>query len=263
MKILLLCIIAISLTACGINDNLEKVTDNMETLNKKLSTMNTNIEVMKGNTSTMSVSIGVMSDSLSSTKNSIHSQSLMLAQNEMLKYENTKYLSLGGGSFIPMLPSSQAFATMLSADELAGIGYIYLSEINVAQIDTPLNAKQKAEYDLGKYIKLTALELIAGLAPQATIDAMVKSQIIDGGAYTDAAYAILVLRNIVVKDILLEQLVGDGRVKLNKTQQETANSYRKTLDIIQHYPFFDKLTVKLYGFYTKDLNQTLKVERTK
>lgn len=259
-KLLILCVM---LSGCGINQSLENVNNNMNALSTKITSMNANIEVMKGNTTSMNGSIGTMSDSLAATKNAIRSQSLMIAQNEMLKPENTRYLSLGGGSFIPMLPAAQAFANMLSPEELAGIAYIYISEINLAQTDSVPTPAQKDAFDLAKYTKLIALELISALAPQETIDAMVKSQIIDGGSYVDAAYAVLVLRNIVVKDILLEQLVGNGSVKLNASQQKLADSYRKSLDIIQNYEFFDKLRLKLYGFYNKDMNQVLKVEKNR
>jgi hypothetical protein len=259
MKLVL--IVCLMLTGCGINENFDKINANMVNLNTKIVSMNGNIETMKNSTSSMAVSIGAMSDSLTSTKNSIKAQSLMLAQNEMLKPENTKYISLGGGSFIPMLPSAQAFANMLTPDELAGIAYIYISEINLAQTDSPLTPKQQEEYDLGKYIKLTALGLIAALTPQSTVDGMIKQQIIDGGSYTDAAYGVLVLRNIITRDILLEQLVGNGSVKLNASQQKLADSYRKILRDTQQYKFFDKLVLKLYGFYNKELNQVLKVEK--
>lgn len=244
------------LSACGISKNLDKVGSGMDSMNARIKRMADNLDNMNG-------SIGSMSDSLAATKNSIRSQSLMLAQNEMLKSENTKYISLGGGSFIPLLPAAKAFSEMLSGDELSGIAYIYLSEINLAQVDAPVTQAQKDAYDLGKYVKLTALQLLSALAPQATIDAMVKSQIIDGGEYASGAYSVLVLRHIMIKDVLLEQLVGDGSIKLNKKQQATVDSYRKSLDIIQKYPFFELLTFKLYGFYSKELNQVLKLERIK
>ena len=127
--LLLLCM----LCGCGISKSMDNISGNMDGLNNKIGSMVTDI--------------GGMSKSLSATKDALHSQSLMLALNEILKPENTKYITLSSVNTIPMGAAAQAFANIATADELAGLAFLWISEINLSQVDG-VDKKTKDSIDL-------------------------------------------------------------------------------------------------------------------
>lgn len=246
-----------SISACGIPQSMNAISDKMVGLNDR-------IEVMVDNTTNMQDSIKKMSDSLSATSNGIHAQALTIALNEMLKPENTKYITLGSANPIPMIPAAKGFAEIATQEELAGITFIFLAEINNCQVDSMvLTKEQKDKYDLDKFVKLTALQLIASFAPEQTIKELIQKQITEGGNYVDAAYAIITLRSIFIKDVLLDQLVNVTTKLHTPSQYDTALNYLDTLRGISSYHFSNNLRIKLYGFYDTEnqgLNQTIEAD---
>src|ERR1035437_8302545 len=102
-----------------------------------------------------------------------------------------------------MLAAARSVANSVSAEELAGLAFLYISEINLCQVDTILTKEKKNEFDLAKVIKLTALELFSALAPQKTIDLLIKEQIVKAGQYEEYAYTILTLRYVFIKSYIL------------------------------------------------------------
>ena len=254
MKTNLLIALALTLSGCGLPLQLEEV-------NKNMAKMNDKINQMTDNTTNMSNSIGDMTDSLGSTSKGIHSQSLMIALNELLKPENTKYVTLTNANVIPMIAPAKAFAEIATAEEIAGIAYLWISEINLCQVDDVLTKQQKDNFDLGKWIKLNALQLIAGFIPEETIDVMIHQQIKSGGSYRTAAEQIIVLRYLFIRDFLLETTISASALT-NPAQYETALSYLDSLKNIKINPALNDLNLKLFGFFDTNgngLNQTLSV----
>lgn len=244
-----------ALTGCGLPLQLEEVNKNMVGMNEK-------IQRMTQNTDNMNDSIGNMSKSLSSTSKGIHSQSLMIALNELLKPENTKYMTLTNANIIPMIAPAKAFAEVATAEELAGIAYLWISEINLCQIDDIITKQQKDNFDLGKWIKLNALQLIAGFIPEETMSILIQEQIKNGGSYRTAAYQLVVLRYLFIKDFLLETMISTS-VLNTPAQYETALDYLDSLNIIKQNNFRGDLNLKVYGFFDTNnlgLNQTLSID---
>lgn len=257
IKELLLLLLLLSLTACGLPQKFDDINANMVSMTKR-------IDRMAKNTDNMDASIGSMTGSLSSTSKGIHSQSLMIALNELLKPENTKYITLSSANPIPMIASAKAFAEIATAEELAGLTYLWISEINLCQIDDVLTKEQKDSFDLGKWIKLNALQLISGFIPEKTIGELVKSQITDGGSYRVAAYQLIVLRYLFIKDFLLENTLSAGSMT-TPAQYETVLDYIDSLKTIKSFNFSKDLNLKIYGFFDTNgigLNQTLSVDTT-
>ena len=252
---LIILLMLVSLTGCGLPLQLEEV-------NKNMGKMNDRIQTMTDNTTNMSNSIGDMTDSLASTSNGIHAQSLMIAINELLKPENTKYITLSSANVIPMIAPAKALAETATEAELAGIAFLWITEINMCQVDDILTKQQKDNFDLGKWTKLNALQLIAGLMPEETFSKMIVSQIKNGGEYRTAAYHLVVLRYLFIKDFMLETTLS-GTSMNTPAQYETALNYLDYLKNIRSYPFSADLSLKLFGFYDTNglgLNQTLTID---
>ena len=208
-----------------------------------------------------------MNGSIGGVSKGIHIQSIMLAMNEMIKPDNTKYMTLTNANIVPMIPSAKGLAEMLTQDELAGVAYIWLSEINTCTVDSlVLSKEQKDAYDLSKWIKLNAIQLVAAFTPEATINDMIDKQIIQGGSYVQAAYAIITLRQIFTKDFLLSQSLNASTELTTPSQYESILNYLDTLNDINSYSFKDNLNFKLFGYYDTDnigLNQTVSTYSSK
>lgn len=256
-RLMILMMVILNTTACGIPKSMDNISSGMVDMNKR-------IDIMTKNTTSMEGSISKMSSSLSSTSNGIHSQALTISLNELFKAENTKYISLTSSNPIPMIPAAKAFAEIATQEELAGITYIILAEINNCQSDSMvLTKEQKDKYDLDKFIKLSGLQLIAAFVPDTVINEMIKKQIDDGGNYIESAYALITLRGIFIKDVMLDQLVSASRKLVTPAQYETALGYLETLSSIANYTFIKNLSIKIYGMYDTDnigLNQTIQLD---
>ncbi len=186
------------LCGCGISDNLNKVGGGMDSMNSR-------IERMTRNTDGMNDAIKRMAGSLSSASDGIRMQSLSVMLSELLKPENTKYITLTSVNTIPMIPSAKGFAETANQEQLAGLAFLWISEINQAQVTDVLTKEQKDSFDLGKYIKLNALQMIAGFIPDATVKDLIKVQIEEGGIYQTAAYQLLLLRSMFIQNFLVDQ----------------------------------------------------------
>jgi hypothetical protein len=253
MKYLMIGAMMFSLSACGIAESMEGIAGKMNGLNDR-------IDAMAKNTGNMEGSIGNVSKG-------IHSQALSIALNELLKPENTKYITLGSANPIPMIPAAKGLAELATQEELVGLTYIFLAEINTCQVESmTLTKEQKDKYDLDKFIKLTALQLIASFAPQKTVDEMIEKQIIEGGSYIESAYHFITLRSIFTKDVLVDQFISATSTLQTLSQFENALTYLEALSNIANYPFASQLKIKIYGMYDTDslgLNQTIESTVTK
>lgn len=240
--------ILLLLSGCGIQKSMDNISGNMDSLNGKLGSMSTDINGM--NTAMGGMSKGV------------HSQSLMLALNEILKSENTRYITLTSVSTVPMGAAAQAFADIATADEIAGIAFLWISEINLSQVDGATKAQKDAN-DLAKYIKLNALQMIAGLIPEKTMNELYKTQIISGGIYESATYGLIALRYGFIKDFMVEQYLSMPLT--NPSQYESVLTQLEYMSSILKLPFKGNCSLKLYGFADTQklgLNQTISIDNT-
>lgn len=235
------------LSACGITTNMQNISEKMVGLNER-------IDIMTKNTTHME-------DSIKSMSGGIHAQALSIALNEMLKPENTKYITLTQANPIPMIPAAKGLAEIVTEQELVGLTYIMLNEINNCQVDTMnLTKEQKDKFDLDKMVKLTALQLIATFAPEKTIDDMIKNQIDNGGIYVESAYAVLTLRSIFIKDVMLDQIMGSNTKMTSPAKFENALNFLEAVSNIVNRNYGSNLKIKIFGMYDTDgvgLNQTV------
>ena len=246
--------ILLMLCGCGISKNLDKVGGGMDSMNKR-------IEKMTNNTDGMNDSIKNMAGSLASTSNGIHMQSLSVMLSELLKPENTIYITLTSVNTIPMIPSAKGFAETATQEELAGLAFLWISEINQAQVTDTLTKEQKDSFDLGKWIKLNALQMIAGFIPDDTAKDMIKVQIEEGGIYQTAAYQLLLLRSMFIQNFLVDQAMATTLT--NPTQYRGLIKYLDQLTEINKLPNKEAMSIKLFGFYDTDqngLNQTFDMQ---
>jgi hypothetical protein len=247
-------IILLVLCSCGISKNLDKVGSGMDSMNSR-------IDRMTRNTDGMNDAIKRMAGSLASTSDGIHMQSLSVMLTELLKPENTKYITLTSVNTIPMIPSAKGFAETATQEELAGLAFLWISEINQAQVTDVLTKEQKDSFDLGKYIKLNALQMIAGFIPDATVKDLIKVQIEEGGIYQTSAYQLLLLRSMFIQNFLVDQAMTT--TLSNPTQYRGLIKYLDQLAEINKLPNKEAMTIKLFGFYDTDengLNQTFDMQ---
>ena len=196
-----------------------------------------------------------------SMKSSIHKQTLGVALDEMLKPENTKYISPDSTTPTAIMPAGKIFAEEATAEEIAELTETMMKDIASAQptdaekASTPKDVLEK-QYDKDKWAKFTILQVIAGLAPQATIEKMVQEQITNGGVYEDSAYTVLCLRHMFVNDYLLgEQLMS--KPMTNPGKYEEALKDAGYLNYIEKLPFKASIQVKLIGMVNTDYNVTI------
>ncbi|MCB0385189.1 MAG: hypothetical protein KDD43_07335 [Bdellovibrionales bacterium] len=178
------------------------------------------------------------------TTDAIHKQTLLLGLEEMLKPENTKYLVPPTG----MLAGGEAFAQEATAEEIVKLAYVWLKEVQKGIPDDLSQLDEKGLVALihEKMVKLTALQVITGLAPQKTIEALVQDQILNGGRYEDTAYAVLMTRALFIKSFLLDESLMSPAEKLNNLGKvEEAFDRTSQLDYLVRLPFAKKIGLKV------------------
>ena len=108
-----------------------------------------------------------------------HLQTLAVALAEMTRPENTRVLSPPSA----MMPAGQIFASEATAEEIVKLAHAYLKDDDE--------------------VRVAVVAVVSGLAPQETVDEIVRSQIESGGRYEEAAYAVLLMRYSFIHDVLL------------------------------------------------------------
>lgn len=187
---------------------------------------------------------------MDATNASIHKQTLLVALNDMLSDQNSQYLAP-----VPtgMLPGGQTFAEEASAEEIVKLAYVYLQEINEIQPDDSQRqtdghfpAALITRMDHQKMAKLSALEVIAGLAPQATIDTLIENEVNSGGRYEDTAYSVLMCRALFLRDIMLNESLFRLPLRNIGTIDEAVKQ-TGYLERLAELPFASKISLKLIG----------------
>jgi hypothetical protein len=236
MKTTGLALLLLALTGCGISQALDATKGIPDRLDK------TNDGIVKTNAA-------------------VHLQTLAVAQAEMMKPENTEILFPPTG----MIPAGQVFADEATPEEIVKLIYVYMKDINAAQPDDSekdANGHWPAELvkriDHQKNAKFTAAAVIASLAPQEKIEAIVQNEIDNGGRYEDTAYTVLMLRFLLVRDLLLQEsllthpLSNPGILNEAVTQMDH-------LTYIANLPYVEKINIKTIGMLSADDNIVLSV----
>lgn len=178
------------------------------------------------------------------TTDAIHKQILLLSLQDMLRPENSKYLLPPTG----MLAGGETFSKEATAEEIVKLAYVWLQEVIKAQPEDLATLGEKGLADLlhEKMVKLTALQVIAGLATQSTIESLVKDQILEGGRYEAAAYSVLMSRALFIKSFLLDESLMSGSEKLdNLGKLEEAIERTSQLDYLARLQFANKIVLEI------------------
>ncbi|UOF00165.1 hypothetical protein [Bdellovibrio reynosensis] len=240
LKVLFSLIICCSLLACGLHEALEgtkQVPGKMDQTNGNMKKM---LEEMK------------------TTNKGVHDQSLLLPLENLIKEENHDTLAP-----VPfkLMPFGKKFAESATAEELIELTYLWLKEVDEAlpakDIDeatgdeVPYTKKQVHKINTQKIAKLTALQVIAGFAPQETVQEIINNYIVannrEGGRrFEETGYAFLMLRTVFIRDVLLKESIMATSID-NIGKLEEAMKYIKKLDAIARLRFTDKIRFKSRG----------------
>ncbi|NDG85676.1 MAG: hypothetical protein EBX52_11665 [Proteobacteria bacterium] len=194
------------------------------------------------------------------TNESIHKQTLLIALGEIQKDENTFSLFPPTG----MMPAGETFGKEATPTELIQVFYLWLKEVNSAQADgTGPNPDgtwpSKEVQDRKKNIKLTALEVIAGLTPQDKVDQLINEQVTATGRFESTTYEFLMLRNAFIDGILIRESLLSNTMS-NPGMFEEALKYMRQLESISKLKFRDKIALKTIGMAIPDNNIELKLD---
>jgi hypothetical protein len=199
------------------------------------------------------------------TNSSVHNQTLVIALDEMLKPQNTKTLApvpLG------MMPGGQAFANEATATEMIQMVYVLLKDADTqpeaADSEKDANGHWIPEVvksvDHDKSSKIMAAMIILGLAPQATIEEIVRAQIAKGGQYEEVAYKALMLRYYFTNDILLGQSLFPTSLT-NPGKITEAIRLADNMTYISKLPFGDLIVLDTVGMLSDDDQWHLKLDK--
>lgn len=213
------------------------------------------MEGIRSEVATMKDSVSGLSDSLAATGSAIKSQGVAMALGECMKPENLQFIQLT--SIVPasIIPCSKAFGEMASEEQIAGLAYLWFIDLNQGLVDA-YTEEDKNKSDLFKLRRLMVLESIAGmLTPEKTKAVFALS----GGQYASAIMGIMALRYQFISTFLLETGVL-AKDRINQAELESAKASIEDLrdleELAKQYP----TNIKLLGFFSADLNQTISVE---
>lgn len=194
------------------------------------------------------------------TNESIRHQTMMVALTEMQKDSNQVYLFPPIG----MMPYGETFGKSATAEELVKITYAWLKEINSSTADgvgPQADGKWPAKevLDREKYAKLVALQVIAGMAPQAKVEKVIEEQIRDGGRFESAAYEFLMLRYAFIDGIMIQESLF-SKPMINPGMFLKGLEYLKQLEFISKLSFKDSIAIKVIGTSNPEYNIEAKLE---
>lgn len=244
MKYLLLLLLA----GCGLTKDLGSMKDKMSGVSQSLTNIGSDMDSM--------------SASLKGTLKGIHAQTLMAALQQLLSPENTRYVNPSSTTPTSMMPMAQAFANEAEPNDVVAIATLWMAEINQSQPDV-LTKESKRQCDHDKWVKLTALQLIAALMPQSKIDDMIKTEM--DGQYLGGVYDVLTLRYFFISSFLLDNQVLSAPL-VTTGSYESAIVFIKAVSFVENLPFKDNLKVKIFGFFDQEklgLNQVVTLNKDK
>jgi hypothetical protein len=160
-----------------------------------------------------------------------------------------------------LMPYGKKLAEAATATELIDLTYLWLKEVDESlpakDIDAsgneiPYTPKQVARINKGKLARIIALQVIAGFAPQATVNEIVQTNVVGSGRdgsrrFEQTALSFLMLRTMFIRDVLLQESLLSGPLD-NIGKVEEAIKYAKQINSIAKYRFAAKV-----GFRTRGL----------
>ena len=238
------------LTGCGLKDAL----DATKSMNQTTSGMAQTTSGMAATTNGMAKTTAGMAISTDKMVNSVHNQTLGVAIEGMMKEENTLYLFPPTG----MLPFGQIFADEATALDLAKFTLVTMEDINDTHADgvgpsATGTWPSNDVLDRKKTVKLTILQVIAGLTPQATVDQMISDQVTGAGRYRTSVFDFLMLRAIFTDGIMLQESLY-GKSMSDPGMFEEGLKYIGDREMITKLSFAKNLSVKVFGMNNKDNN---------
>ena len=239
MKYLGYLLLTLLLTSCGVFKNLDK--------------MSSGVDTMKGSIGSMASDLKKTSSALGGLTSGIKAISL----NMLLDPSNTKYVSPSSTTpSASMFAGAQGFVMSAEPDDIVGVVFLFLAEINNSQPDT-LSPESERQTDKDKWIKFVAIQLISSLMTQEKVETIIKTE--SDSVYADSVTTILTLRYLFLTSYMLD--VGLMGTPIKTTGGfETAIGYINSVKFIEDLPNKDKLQVILLGFFDQDklgLNQTV------
>lgn len=221
------------LTACGIGSTMDGI---------------------KGEIASMRGSVSGLNSSLAATGSAIKSQGVAMALAECQKPENLRFINLSGVVPASIIPCAKAFGELATDEQIIGLTYLWLIDLNQGTVDAATEA-QRIEADIFKLRKLMILEAIAGMLPRQRIISIYNT----GGNYENAVFALLAFRYQFIADFLLEA----GFFAITNPSPAQKFEARKSiaeLRFLEFMPQKSRASITLLGFFSGDLNQTIKVE---
>lgn len=213
------------------------------------------MEGIKSEISTMKGSVSDLSDSLSATGSAIKSQGVAMALGECMKPENLQFIQLTSVIPASIIPCSKAFGEMATEEQIAGLGYLWFIDLNQGLIDA-FTEEEKNKSDLFKLRRLMVLETIVGMLTPEKTKALYA---LSGGQYASAIMGLMALRYQFISTFLLETGVL-AKDHPNQAELEAGQASIKDLRDLEELGKQNPLNIKLLGFFSADLNQTISVE---
>jgi hypothetical protein len=231
-QVLLYLAVTVGLTGCGVLD----MPDKMDGTNKKMDSMvgkmdNTNAGITK-------------------TNQAVHKQTLAGAlkdiRDSIPKEIFPEYMDIP----THFLPGAKIFAEEAEPKELVELAYVWLKGIKDQQPDmkrwkeglTEEQVQRASTYE--KLWRLTALKEIAALAPQGTIDEMVKTEILKGGRYQAAAYETLALRADFIDKYRIKQSLFQASFDTPGKFEEAVKQI-ENVEYVAAQPFVKKIKLHI------------------
>jgi hypothetical protein len=160
----------------------------------------------------------------------VHDQSLAISLESMLKPENTVILDPP----FRMIPYARAFGAEATTTELIEIADILYKEAKFGD-DGETRIRQ---------VSLVALTALAGMAPQAKMEAILKEQVEAAGLYEEAAYVFSAGRYNFIRDYLL-LLQLESSSFLNLFQLKDAVEQFEAIKFLARSPLVDLFKIQI------------------
>lgn len=232
-------------TGCGIQKAMDNISSQMQTVG--------------GSISSVSDSMKETNEGIKYTKDAIRKQTLAVALKELISPENNTFVSPGNTLPVSQFPSGKLFGEIATPEEVAGIFYLWAIEVNQGQIDPP-SPENKKKSDQLKWIKLIAMQTIAGFLDEKKLKEIVATQ--KDGIYAESVNLILLFRHCFISSYILEAGVLAAK-EINQSEYEYGVQAINSLRSIEAIRGIKEFKFVIVGFNDNEglgLNQTVQID---